>query len=411
MTGSPLLSRRIAHIRRGPHGRTRDAFSRAAVAAGCCLISVAAAACRPDGAVTGERNPVMEYDVESSAASWPVDALIDRFPDTEVAVKQGDRRRAEGLLLQRRTDDPNGPWSARLGRFYASSIIGHHLRITDGGPLWEMTGLERDGAFAAHARGRLLESSDPVLLTAAAEYLVDAPRYNRGGFTADDLLAKDCLERAARLEPESVPIRARLARLVSRERDHAAARRSREASPADHFEALAALPAAERFEAMAAAAVDSLASVRQALGRNYRNAARYTARQIDNAGRFAREVLALAESLADTPDAGLFVYQAHMTLASLAMLEGDVDAAVDSLRNASLAPPAEGLAYGRRLAAWRVVRDLVDVGERTAVADFLEALADRNLVERDLLLASAGDVRSGQPSSRLLRRFGVRVPR
>ena len=53
-----------------------------------------------------------------------------------------------------------------------------------------------------------------------------------------------------------------------------------------------------------------------------------------------------------------------MTLASLAMLGGDVAAAGDSLRRASLAPPAEGLTYGHRVAAWSVLLDLVEAGER-----------------------------------------------
>ena len=34
-------------------------------------------------------------------------------------------------------------------------------------------------AFAAHARARLAASSDPVVLTAAAEYVLNAPRYDR----------------------------------------------------------------------------------------------------------------------------------------------------------------------------------------------------------------------------------------
>ena len=93
-----------------------------------------------------------------------------------------------------------------------------------------------------------------------------------------------------------------------------------------------------------------------------------------------------------------------MTLASLALRDGDIGAAVDSLRRASLAPPAEGLTYGHRVAASSVLLDLVDAGERSAVVDFLEAMAERNLADRDRLLATADDVRDGRSPARLFRR-------
>jgi hypothetical protein len=97
-----------------------------------------------------------------------------------------------------------------------------------------------------------------------------------------------------------------------------------------------------------------------------------------------------------------------MTLASVAMLDGDVGAAVDALRSAALAPPVEGLTYGHGVAAWRVLLDLVDAGERTAVVDFLEAMAERNLADRDRLLAAADDVRDGRSPSRVFRRGSPR---
>ena len=405
MLGSPSLTRRIAHIRRPAPRRAASPFSRAALGAGCCLIAVAVAACRPAGNGTG--NPLLDIQRQidtATVASWPLERLIDDFPDTEVAVAQGDRPRAEKILLERRSEDPTGPWSARLGRFYAAAATGYRVRITDGGPLVEVTDFDPDGAFAAHARTRLAASSDPVLLTAAAEYVLNAPRYNSNMFAEDVLLARDCLERAARLDPESVRTRAMLADLVASERSRTAWLRDRTVAPVEQYDALAALPEADRFEAMAEAAVDALQGVRGAARHNDRNLAGYIAVKTANARRFARDVLDLAPRFAGVPDAGLFIYQAHMTLASAAMLDGDVGAAVDALRSASLAPPAEGLTYGHGAAAWRVLLDLVDAGERTAVVDFLEAMADRNLADRDRLLAAADDVLDGQSPSRLFRR-------
>ncbi len=404
MLGSPSLTRRIAHIRRPAPRRAASPFSRAALGAGCCLIAAAVAACRPAGDATG--NPLLDIQRQidtATVASWPVERLIDDFPDTEVAVAQGDRPRAEEILLERRSEDPTGPWSTRLGRFYAAGATGYRVRITDDGPLVEVTDFDPDSAFAAHARARLAASSDPVLLTAAAEYVLDAPRYNPNSFPEDVRLASDCLARAARLDPESVRTRTMLADLVASERSRAAWLRDRNVAPAEQYAALAALPPAERFEAMAQAAVDALQGVRGAARHNDRNLAGYIETKADNARRFARDVLALAPRFASVPDAGLFIYRAHMTLASAAMLHGDLGAAVDALRSASLAPPAEGLTYGHGVAAWRVLLDLVDAGEQAAVVNFLEAMAERNLPDRGRLLAAADDVRGRRPPSRLFR--------
>ena len=404
MLGTPSLTRRIAHIRRPAPRRAASPFFTAALVAGCCLIAVAVAACRPAGDGTG--NPLLDIQRQidtAAVASWPVERLIDDFPDTEVAIAQGDRPHAEKILLERRTEDRTGPWSARLGRFYAAGATGYRVRITEDGPLVEVTDFDPDSAFAAHARARLAESSDPVLLAAAAEYVLNAPRHNANSFPEDVRLARDCLERATRLDPESVRARTMLADLAANERSRAAWLRDRTVAPAEQYDALTALPPAERFEAMAQAAVYALRGVRGAARFDDRNLAGYISVKTDNARRFARDVLVLAPRFAGAPDAGLFIYQAHMTLASTAMLNSDAVAAVDALRSASVAPPAEGLTYGHGVAAWRVLLDLVDAGERTAVVDFLKAMAERNLADRDRLLAAADDVRDGRSPSRLLR--------
>lgn len=261
MNGSPLLARRIAHIQRVSDRPAASSMTRALIVAAGCLITVACAACRLGG--DAPEDPPQDYERLMASGRWPVEHLIDEFPDTEVAVPQADRPRAEEILLERRAEDPAGPWSARLGRFYASSMVGHRVQVTEGGPLTEVTGFDPESAFSEHARAQLDESNDPVLLAAAARYLRDAPHY-AGGFTDREVLAKGYLERAVRLDPEAVRARAMLASVVSRERGFLALQRDRAQGPVYHFETLAALPAAERFEAMAAAAVDSQWSARSA---------------------------------------------------------------------------------------------------------------------------------------------------
>ncbi len=413
MNGSPLLARRIAHIRRVARGRPASSIARPAIAAGCCLVTLAVAACRPADDVPAEyTRQDIERLILAESRLRPVESLIDGYPDTEVAVAQADRPRAEEMLLRRRTDDPTGPWSARLGRFYAASIAGYYVRITDDGPLREMTDFDPESAFAAHARTRLAESSDPRLLTAGGEYLVSA-LHDGGSFTERHVLAKDYLDRAATQDPESVRTRTLLAWIVSNERrwfgwlgNHDGGRQlERRVAPADYYDELAALPAAVRFEAMAQAALGSHRLARLTAHTNDRNMARDFNVHADNARRFAQEVLELAPRFVDMPDAGLFIYQAHMTLASLAMLDGDTSAAAESLRDAAQAPPAEGLAYGRWVAAWVVIRELTDAGEGAAVVDFLEAMSDKSVVDRDGLLATADDVRNGQPPTRIFERY------
>ena len=50
------------------------------------------------------------------------------------------------------------------------------------------------------------------------------------------------------------------------------------------------------------------------------------------------------------------------------------------------------------------VRQLVEAGEQVAVIDFLHAMANKSVADRDLLLAAAEDVRNGQLPARLFER-------
>ena len=151
------------------------------------------------------------------------------------------------------------------------------------------------------------------------------------------------------------------------------------------------------------AAKAALSSARRGSLTGDRNMDRYVSVKADNARRFALDTLALAPRFGSHPDVGTAIYTANMTLASLAVLDGDIDTATEYLGRASMAPPAEELAYGRRVAAWVVVRQLVSAGERTAVAEFLDEMAAKSIVERDLILAAANDVRDGGTPARLFR--------
>ena len=334
-----------------------------------------------------------------------VEWLIDRGSGTEVEVSQPDRPLAEDVLLRKLEDDPAGPWSARLGRFYAASLIGHWVQFSERGLPHEVTEVDPESQFAVAAREKLDESTDPVMLTAAAEFLVRSRRPG-GSYNDANILARTYLERAVRLAPEMADARAELVLVASHARRYAEWQFTLEAPPVSQYDAMMSLPEPDRFELLPYAAIAAYKAARQVARYNNPNKARYVHVKFENSRRFAEALLALASDFRTHPDVGTAIYQAHMVLAALALRDGRADTAVEHLGLASMAPPSDGLKYGRRIASWQVVLDLVSAGEGAAVAEFLDRMAETSIVDRSLLLESATAVRSGQMPTRLME--GVR---
>jgi hypothetical protein len=116
-----------------------------------------------------------------------------------------------------------------------------------------------------------------------------------------------------------------------------------------------------------------------------------------HAKKYAEDALKLAPAIRQDPNFGTAIYTANMTLSSLALREGDKKRAVDYLKRASQAPESEELTYGSDVVSrWRVVRDLVAQGERQAVIDFLDRMAQTNLAERMDLPQAAAALRRGE---------------
>jgi hypothetical protein len=92
-----------------------------------------------------------------------------------------------------------------------------------------------------------------------------------------------------------------------------------------------------------------------------------------------------------------------MVLASLAARQGDLDSAVRHLAAASNAPQSEEIAYLRGIASWWLIPDLLAAGERVAVAEFFERMAEKSVVDRQRLLDAAADVRSGRSPENLMK--------
>jgi hypothetical protein len=85
-----------------------------------------------------------------------------------------------------------------------------------------------------------------------------------------------------------------------------------------------------------------------------------------------------------------------MTLSRIALREGNRAAAVAHLREAASVPPSEELSDQQGVTIHRALKPLRDAGERQAVIDYLERMAERSVVERTRLRQSADAIRAGR---------------
>jgi hypothetical protein len=172
------------------------------------------------------------------------------------------------------------------------------------------------------------------------------------------------------------------------------------APPARAYESVVQLPEAERFELLphlaqsACRSLESMARwdddplIRDRMELSKRDAKRY-----------AEDALALAPKYRSHPQYGTAIYLANMTLGTLALREGDRKKAALFLRNASQAPPSEELAYSNGIVSsyqWHLAADLLKLGERDVVLDFLDRMAAINVADRFELREAASEIRRGR---------------
>jgi hypothetical protein len=323
-------------------------------------------------------------------------------PDVTAAVlghaadflEAADKPLAEQFLLQARALDPKGPWTARLGWLYASVLVGSEGPAGRNSIRTLSVGDPRS-PFGIVVREKLGESTDEILLTATGWFLSRSGGRPWMNFDPN-AWAESCFRRALQINPAGVLAHSALLRVVSGQRaNHEPLWRP---SPASLDFRVAALPDADRFEELPSLARDAYQTV-AGLERwnddpNLRGR-RELAR--DQAKRYAEEALRLAPKFRDHPDYGGAIYTANMTLSALALHDGDETKAVAYLERASRAPASEELVYRDDVVSrWRVVRDLVAQGERQAVIDFLDRMAQTNLAERMDLREAAAALRRGE---------------
>ena len=249
------------------------------------------------------------------AGSWRAASLLETT----------DSSRAEQLLQRARASDPSGPWTAQLGRLYATVLAGSDAlrsrnrsrKISQGAP----------GAAAGLAVRRTLgESRDHELLTAAGWFLARGVRGPSQFREFDpDYWAEWCYRRALRVEPAAIVAHTELLEIRSRQ----SWRRGEplwSEPPARAYESVAALPEAERFELLpdlarnACQRLESIARwdddplIRDRMELSKRDATRY-----------AEDALALAPRYRDHPQetAPPFTWRWHDAFGTLALRDGE----------------------------------------------------------------------------------------
>ena len=324
-----------------------------------------------------------------------------------------DPQIAERLLLRARSQAPQdrvASISAQLGRLYADVINGRR----NAQPTVPSTPTDAD-SYRREVQRRLAASADARLLTAAGEMLIrnfrDVDRRQLGLRT---------LERALQLDPSLVRVRRTLesmqyhdqaghlddtlhlkaAELIGGEilgkvrrgvrLDRAETERLEEAAE----RALVDLPVADR-----AVMLSGRADVDYSMA-EYWDWTKQTARaaaQFERSKTSAQDALTLAPQLGEHPDHGYVVYMSNVVLSAHALREGNGQASLKYLRAASVAPSSSRLERTTAVVtAQQLTNYLLKLGEREAVADFLERSAKLRTWSSEQLLRDAAAIRAGK---------------
>jgi hypothetical protein len=319
-------------------------------------------------------------------------------PDVNIAIlknaayffEAADKLLAEKMMLRAQVLDPKGRWSGALGRLYAFVILGSNSS-TPLNVVRTVSMADAHSPYAQEVRRKLDQSTDPELLAAAGDYLTFAQ--GREYDFDPRALGKSYLERALQLNPQLVTARSRLVSLRNGERNRRMYDHLKDVPKESQYQACSALPEAERFEYL-----PHLAELAYFEGENAENARKPEEAKAawERARKYAQDALALAAKRSGDPGCGTAIYKANMILGTLAMWGGDQRTAVRFMLDASRAPASEELAYNSAPAAERLVKYLLKYGERETVVEFLERMAQINIIEKDYILEAAAAIRRGQ---------------
>jgi len=316
----------------------------------------------PNGTVAPETiHPAWSrVDWEKGAALWRKNltlpgATAETWRRAARYLQGSDKAEAERTLLAAKEKYPKENWAAPLGQLYAMAILGAVGPLTELNAIRERSEEEAGSPFAKGVRAKLEASGDVGLLWATAQSLMAWSGRDRVRLVPFlDLLA----DRAALIDPNNTRGRAMKLRVMLF---------GDSLKPVDEGTRLRFLTIKLEQPFLAHRGEDREAR--------------------------ARELLQLASAHKSEPAYGDAIYAANLALAQAALRKGDRRASARLLLASVEGPVTDRLRFG--YLDMTLARELVDWGEREAVARFLERCSRFNVTRGNDLALWAADIRKG----------------
>ena len=291
--------------------------------------------------------------------------------------------------------EPKGKWNVELARVYYEILVGATSTAVDG-TVRTVSVVEAHSSLANEVRQKLAHTTDTAMLATTGEVLCKSGRVFHEKHQLDfdpDVLGKSYLDRALKLEPDSILLHQVALEIAFLDRGGQSTVIPKGADPQVQYQALRSLPEAQSYLRLSLLAASAYTLAKDLEARHLDAATTRSA--WETARQSAQDALQLAPAFQTAPDYGTALYNAHMVLGLLALKAGNRTDAVRAMMEAANAPRTEELAYAGTDFTLELPQLLYKAGERNPVADFLERFARTNVFERGFLEESAKNIRSG----------------
>jgi hypothetical protein len=295
-------------------------------------------------------------------------------------------------------------WHYVLGGFYAQAFQVYNARSVYAASVAP----EQDKvAYLAQIARKLSQSNDVPLLLDAATPLVSMHRphdmYNLPGIDAF-AVGKAAVERAIQLDPKSTWARQIQNKVRDQELIASLPEQVWSGTFDSRHQAIEKLPEGDRFRELAILALSAGDEALLADRMRHVDAAAYALWQ--QAAGYANEAMTLEPLARNHPDYGTALFDINLVLGMAAMSKGDPQTAAEHLLAAAGVPATDYLRYPMAgLRPWGrtdwqqlnpLAAALLKVGERDAVAKFLDRYAGLSVTQREKSLEDAALIRSGK---------------
>jgi BlaR1 peptidase M56 len=325
---------------------------------------------QPGGKVwPGNINPSLDRTgYNQGKALWLIQvkqpgAAPEIYQRTADFLEGGDKPLAEEILHTGQKLYPNDTrWASALGRHYAQALLGSGEPVTEFNVFRFVSVQEAQSPYAKSVRARLAQSSDVSVLARTAQYLLSwcNPFGTGGRDTGFDAIAfaRMYIDRALSIEPDSELARVIKLRLTEVELN----RRGEQLAGMSRAE-LGRVSDSDRI-------LLTLGLMRKA----------WIQQKPYDAAAKAHELLELADHNPNDALYGDAVFEANMVVGKIALRQGDKKAAARYLLAAADTPGSDRIRRGEF--DMNLPRALVDWGQRSAVAQFLDRMAPKTVRSR-----------------------------